>query len=169
MQEVDVESVALDPFPAVEEPPELSEGAVDPDPEGPLEGVARAHLVGDGADPADPRGDVGGLGVVAPPQERLEEPGRLEDPQLDLLDRPVADADAQRALPLDSREVVHGDRSFRHGASSFSAASPAARNAGAIALNVRKTRVTAGPSIPSSVSFATSDGVFGVSWGPKQP
>ena len=106
----DVQDVALDPLTAVEEPPEVANGTRDGDPAGVLHRVDGAHLVGDGTDAADPRGDVGRLGEMPPPEERLEEPGRLEDPELDLFDLVSLDADEHTAFPLDAREHVdaHG-------------------------------------------------------------
>ena len=54
---------------------------------GVLHRVHGAHLVGDRADAADARGDVGRLGERAAAQERLEEARRLEDAQLDVARR----------------------------------------------------------------------------------
>ena len=105
----DVEDVALDPFAAVEKPPEVPDGACDGDAAGVLHRVDGAHLVGDGADAADPRGDVGRLGEVPPPEERLEEPGRLVDPELHLDDLVTLDADEHASLALDARERVDAD------------------------------------------------------------
>ena len=86
VQHVDVEAVALDPLAAVDEPAQVADRAlVDVHAAGVLHRPHRAHLVGDRADPADPRGDVGRLREGAPAQQRLEEPRRLVDAQLDLL------------------------------------------------------------------------------------
>ena len=41
-----------------------------------------------------------------PAEQRLEEPRRLEDAQLDVLDAPVREPHGHRALALDAREVV---------------------------------------------------------------
>ena len=101
---IDVQGVALDPLAAVEQPPQRRQLAVDPTPQ--ASSIARhgAHLVGDRADAADARGDVGRLGEAAAAQERLEEARRLEDVQLDVVDLAVADPDVQRALALDAGE-----------------------------------------------------------------
>src|SRR5581483_7137443 len=79
-----------------------------------LERVDGARLVGDRADAADARGDVGRLPEGAAAQERLEETGRLEDAELDVLHLAVGDADAHRALALDACEVVGADRAPTH-------------------------------------------------------
>ena len=52
--------------------------------------MARTHLVGDGADPADAGRDVGDLGDGTTPQERLEKPWGLEDAELDVIHPPIA-------------------------------------------------------------------------------
>ena len=97
--------------------------------EQPLEAVHGAHLVGDRADPADPRHDVGHLVEGPAGQERLEEPGRLVDLEPEIRDLAVVDRDVERALALHARDDGHLDRSVRHGAaSSRSRASAASRN-----------------------------------------
>jgi hypothetical protein len=106
----DVQRVALDPLAAVDEPAELPDRAADLDAAGVLDRRARAHLVGDRADPADARGDVGGLAVAAAAEERFEEARRLVDAQAHVVDAAVADAQEHRALALDAREQVGLDR-----------------------------------------------------------
>ena len=61
----DVERVALDPLAAVDQPAQRPDGVADLDAAGVLDRRAGAHLVGDRADAADARGDVGGLAVAA--------------------------------------------------------------------------------------------------------
>ena len=163
VEHVDVERVALDPLAAVEEPAQRADRLGHLDAADVLDRVDRAHLVGDRADAADPRGDVRRLEEGAAAQERLEEARRLEDPQLDVLDRAVPEPDRHRALALDAGEVVRLDRA------PLSHALDASRNAGASALKVRKTRSTSRSSRPSSCSRRVSATVFGVSIGPKQP
>ena len=65
VQHVDVQRVALDPLAAVEQAAERAERAVDRRAEGFLHRLHGAHLVGDRADAADPRRDVGRLGEAA--------------------------------------------------------------------------------------------------------
>ena len=65
VQEVDVQRVALDPLAAVDEAAQVGERPVDGHPAERLDGVARAHLVRDGADAADASRDVGRLRVGA--------------------------------------------------------------------------------------------------------
>ena len=79
-----------------------------------LDRVHGAHLVGDRADAADARGDVGRLGEGAAAQERLEEARRLEDAAAcTSRDLAALELDVQRALALDAREVVDLDRPGR--------------------------------------------------------
>ncbi len=120
MEHEDVQGVALDPLPAVQEPAQRAQLAVDLDAAGLLHRVHRAHLVGDRADAADPGGDVGRLGEAAPAQERLEEPGRLVDVELHLLD--LAGRRCARTSPPRPRRGP----GRRCGSSSSSACSPGA-------------------------------------------
>ncbi len=98
VQQVDVQRVALDPLPAVEQPAEFGDRALDGDAAGGLDGLARAHLVGDRADAADPGGDVRRLGVGPSAEERLEEAGRLVDVEPGLFDPVAAGPEVQRAF-----------------------------------------------------------------------
>ena len=75
-------------------------GSADGDAAGVLDRRARAHLVGDRADAADPGGDVRRLGVGAAAQERLEEAGRLVDIEPGLHHLVTAGPDVQGALAL---------------------------------------------------------------------
>ena len=136
VQHVDVQRVALDPLAAVDQAAQVADRAVvDRDAAGVLHRPHRAHLVGDRADAADPRGDVGRLGERAAAQQRLEEARRLVDAQLDVDDLAALEPHVHRALALDAGEVVGADRA--RALSARSCASPASRNAGAPALNVR--------------------------------
>ena len=172
VQEVDVEHVALDPLPAVEEAAQGAERLVEDGAADLLDRLAGARLVGDRADPADAGGDVGGLGVGAAAQERLEEAGRLVDAQADVGDLAVGDDHVHGALALDPGEPLDGEIanlvSHRRPAP-FSSARLAASKAGAVALKVRKSRITVPSSIPPEWRAAESDAVLGVSIGPKQP
>ena len=104
-----VQHVALDPLAAVDEPAQQPHLLGQLDPAHRLHRVARARDVGDRADAADARRDVGRLGELAAAQQRLEEARRLEDLELHLLDLVAADAHEHRALALDAREVVGAD------------------------------------------------------------
>ncbi len=110
VEHVNVERVALDPLAAVEEPPQHLDRLTDFDAAGVLHRLDGAHLVRDRTDPANARGDVGRLEERATAEERLEEPGRLEDPQFHLVDLAVDDPHGHRALTLDPGEVVSLDR-----------------------------------------------------------
>jgi len=109
VQQADVQGVAGDPFPAVQQPAQAGERWVESGPARLLDGVAGAGLVGDRADPADPGGDVGWLGVGAAAQERFEKPRRFVDVQLGPLDLAVADGDPQGALAFDPGEAGDGE------------------------------------------------------------
>ena len=177
MQQVDVQRVALDPLPAVEQPAHQPDLLRDPDTAGVLDRVARAHLVGDRADAADPRGDVRWLGVSTAAQQCLEEPRRLVDPQLHVGHVPVAQHHPHGALALDACQRVHSELAPRPGALVRHCVGPArsrcrelsAANSGDAALNVRNTLWMSRSGIPSSLSRRLSDGVFVVSAGPKHP
>ena len=109
VQHRDVQHVTLDPLAAVDEPPQRLQLRRQLDPAHLLHRRRRARHVGDRADAADPRGDVGRLRELPAPEERLEEARRLEDLELHLLELPVADPDEHRALALDASEVVGAD------------------------------------------------------------
>src|SRR6185437_132330 len=101
VQQVDVQHVAFDPLTAVQQPAQRGHRRGHGNAAGVLNGPARAHLVGDRADAADPRGDVRRLGVPPAAQQALEEPGRLVDVQPCLGDLAVLGHDLQPALDLD--------------------------------------------------------------------
>jgi len=101
VQQVDVQRVALDPLPAVQQPAQVGERPADGHAAGVLDRGARGQLVGRRADTADPGGDVRGLGVGPAAQERLEEAGRLVDVQPRVSDRAAVRLDVQGALALD--------------------------------------------------------------------
>ena len=63
MKEIDVEDVALDPFAAVEQPAQSPHRVIDTNPADALDRLAGAHLICHRTDPANPRGDIGQLGV----------------------------------------------------------------------------------------------------------
>ena len=81
MEEVDVQGVALDPLPAVQETAQRADLGIHLDAEQALESVDRRELVGDGADPADPGDDVDDLVGRPADDQPLEEARRLEDPE----------------------------------------------------------------------------------------
>ena len=179
VQQVDVQRVALDPLAAVEQPAQQPDLLRNRYAAGVLDRQARAHLVGDRADPADAGGDVRRLGPGPAAQERLEEPRRLEDAQLDVGDLAVVDDDVHGALALDPGErpdvqhlaavgqlVAHDRASSGEGASCRSLSR---LNGSAPALKVRKMRITWASSMPSTRSRSAREPVFGVSCGPKQP
>ena len=87
----------------------------------------------------------------------------------DVLDLAVADADVQRALALDAREVVGADRARalgRHGLMRLALL----RNGGASALKVRNTRTRSASSARRAAATSRdSEAVLGDSIGPKQP
>ena len=109
MQQVDMQRVTLDPFAAVDQPPQIADGAGYFDAARVFDGVTRAHLVGDGADTADAGGDVGCLVELAAAQKRLEEARRLENLQLDIRHFLALDLHQQGAFAFDTREVVDFD------------------------------------------------------------
>ena len=174
MQQVDVQRVALDPLAAVEQAAQEPELLRNRYTAGAFDRKARAHLVGDWADPADAGGDVRWFRPRTPAQERLEEPWRLEDLQLDVGHAAVLDDDMHASLALDPGQVLDVQdlialgELVRHGVAS-SCFSLSSLNDSAAALKVRKTRSTWGSFMPSSWSRSAREPVLGVSWGPKQP
>jgi len=95
-----VRTVPAVPLAAVQQPPQVGDRRGHGDAASVLDRMARRQLVGDRADPADPRRDVDRFGVRAAAQERLEEPWRLVDAQLGVLDPAVGHGHAQRTLAL---------------------------------------------------------------------
>ena len=108
-----VQDVAFDPLAAIDQPAQVADRAGYLDAQRLLHGMAGAHLIGDGADAADARGDVGRVAVDAALQEGLEEPRRLEDAEADVLDLVVLDPDVEGALALDAGKGVDLDRPGR--------------------------------------------------------
>src|ERR1700745_2082462 len=102
--------MALDPLAAVDEPPQRGDWLGDLGIAGVLDGLAPAHLIGDRADAADPRRDVGRLGVPSPAQQCLEEPWWLIDIQTRVVVLPAADDVLQPSLAFDPGQGRHGDR-----------------------------------------------------------
>ena len=109
VEEPDVQDVALDPLACVQQTAKFAKPTVDGDAGDVLEGRRRRHLVGDRADPADPRRDVDRFAEAATTQERLEEPGRFVDLQSEVGDDVVLDLDVQRAFALDPRQGRHAE------------------------------------------------------------
>ena len=146
VQEGHVQHVALDPFAAVEQAPQLADRSVDRDAGEAFHGVGRGHLVGDRADPADPRRDVDRLVVRPAAEERFEQARRLVDLELDVVDDAVSHDNVHGALALDAgeRRDVEVDRLVRHGR-----APSDVRRAKASTSNVRIRRSMAVGSTPS--------------------
>src|SRR5690606_25720585 len=84
VEEEHVEGVTLDPLAAVDESSQGPQAPFQANPDRRLHGVGGAGLVGDRAYPADAGRDVGGLGEAPAAQECLEEPGWLEDLELEV-------------------------------------------------------------------------------------
>ena len=110
VQQMDVERVALHPLAAIEQAAQSCDGRVHHHPERILDRGAGAHLVGHRADPADTRREVRRLGRPPAAQERLEVAGRLENPQLHVLDPAVAHRHPERPLALDPRQPLDRNR-----------------------------------------------------------
>ncbi len=170
-EQEDVQHVALDPLPAVQQPPELVRPLRHVQAEQPLEAVHGAHLVGDRADPADPRHDVGHLVEGPAGKERLEEPGWLVDLEPEIRDLAIIDRDVERALSLHARDDGYVDRSVGHGAaSSRSRASAASRKGGAHPVMKRNRSAAPFSVSPSSMKRRPRASVLFEGWaGPKQP
>jgi hypothetical protein len=103
--------MAFDPFAAVDHPPQVTQCSVDMQTENLLDRMDRTHLIGHGADAADPSDNVRHFVVMPPLQEGLEKPRRLENLQLHILNPAVFHRDAKRTLPLNTRNRADGDGS----------------------------------------------------------
>ena len=108
VQQEDVQGVTVDPFPAVQQPSQCDQLGVERHAARIFDRIAGADLVGDRADAAYARGDVGRLGIGPSAQECLEEPRRLVDVQLDAVDCAVGQRDMQRAFTFDSGQRADG-------------------------------------------------------------
>jgi len=106
-----VERMTLNPFAAVEQPPQIPQRPFHSHTEDLLQRMNGAHLVGHGTDAADPRHDVRHLVVMPADQQGLEEPRRLKDSQLDVLHKAVFHGDMERAFAFDARNQVDRDGS----------------------------------------------------------
>jgi len=116
VQHVDMQRVAFDPLAAVNKPAQQSQLTIDLRTERVLDGVGGTHLVRDGADAANPRGDIGNFGKIATAQEGLKKTRRLKDFQLDVNHFIVADLDVETTLAFDASQVVNLDGLTPHAA-----------------------------------------------------
>src|SRR5208337_3562076 len=92
-----MKGMARDPLAAIDQPPEHANFSAGAGAEGALDRVNRAHLVGDGTNAANPRDDVGHLGVAPTTQKGLEEARRLENFELRRGHPAAGDFEVQRA------------------------------------------------------------------------
>ena len=143
VQQVDVQSVTVDPFTAIQQPPKRNEIVIDLDATGVFDRIAGTDLVGDWADSADPRGQVRRLGVRTPAQKRLEKPWRLIDVELDTLELSLLQRDVQRAFTFHPRQRADTQRA---GLRSHCLLRSAVKLA---TLNVENTRSTSPSDMPS--------------------
>ena len=118
MQHVDMQHMAFDPFAAIEQPAQIAGRARHRHAAGRFHRLHGAHLVGDGTDAADARGDVRRFAEIAAGQEAFEEARRLEDVELDMLDGALGDAHLQRAFAFDPGQCLDDDPALSHGARS---------------------------------------------------
>ena len=144
VEHIDVQDVAFDPFAAVQESAKLADRRGDLDAQRLFHRVASAHLIGDGADPADPRRNIGGFAKVATAQEAFKEARWFKYPQLGLNDALSLCFEVERAFAFDTRKNIHFDSAATQAFSPFAAdkmarsiRSLSARKAGSQALKVR--------------------------------
>jgi len=109
-----MQRMALDPFAAIEQPPQRAQLPLDFHAERILDRLHRTHLIGDRADAADSRDDIGQFNVRATLQKRFVEPWRLENAQVRGLHNAALDMQIERAFPFDTGEVIDLDRLSRH-------------------------------------------------------
>lgn len=163
MQQIDVQRVTVDPFTAIQQPPQRNEIVIDIDAAGFFDRVTGADLIGNGAYPADARSQVRRLGVCTASQEGFEKPRRLVDVELDTLECVALEGDVERAFAFDpgERADTQAARLRRH------CLSRSAENGAT--LNVENTRLTSPSDIPSRRSSGINVAVLGTADGPKQP
>ena len=152
VEEMNMEGMALDPLATVEKTPQLRDTGGGHDLERRLERPAGGHLVGDRADPTDPRHQIRHLVDGPTDEDLLEEPGGLVDVELGDPDAVLVDADAQRSLPLDPGQRLddEGPRSTHDAPSPAASRSPSTRNAGAQALIPRTSRSSSSRGTPAA-------------------
>ncbi len=79
MQHVDMERMALNPLPTIDQPPKSTQRSINSNTTGILHGMDCTHLIGNGTNATDASGDIRSLGEYPSPQECFKEAGRLED------------------------------------------------------------------------------------------
>ena len=169
VQQIDVQRVAFDPLPAVQQPAQIPQWSVHRDAGQPLHRMRGAHLIGHRTDAADTRRDIRGLGEVAAPQKGFEKSRRLKDLELDIDELIPPDLHHQRALAFHPGEHVDADRLRVHPYTLRRSSDDALRNGWAAALNVRYAcRIRSSPTPSLRHCWLREDG-FGLSIGPKQP
>ena len=109
VEQVDVQSVAFDPFTAIQKPPQSAYVGRHLYAQRDLQRVHRAHLISHGTNAAYPSGNIGHIFQRAAAQERLEQTRRLIDVELHVVDLAVAQPDVQRPLALDAGHCLHAD------------------------------------------------------------
>ncbi len=110
VQQVHVQNVALDPFPAIQQATQPANLGRRGDAERRFQSMDRAHLVGDRADAANSGGDVGYFFQGPTAQQRLEQPRRFENRQLHVFDPIAAKANVQSPFALDTSQGLDANR-----------------------------------------------------------
>ena len=141
----DVQRVALDPLAAVEQPAQRAELPRRPRRRGASSAWHGAHLVGDRADAADPRGDVGHLGTARPRRNASKKRGGSKIRSCTSSTRPPSSGRAARPRPRRGRRYSTSDDRLAS-AQSTAAAWRFVLGSAAPALNVRNE-----PDDPSGV------------------
>jgi hypothetical protein len=108
----DVQGVALDPFPAVDETTQVSQRTFKIDPHCRLEGVTGAGLIGDRAYPADAGSDIRSLREPSAPEKSLEEARRFEDFELQVNHLVALDLEVHGSLAFHPGEIVDDNLSI---------------------------------------------------------
>src|ERR1035437_4845033 len=109
VQQIDMQCVTLDPFTAVDQPPQVANRAGYFDSACVLNGMTRAHLIRNGADTADAGGNVRHLMKLSTAEKCFEEARRFEDLQLYVRHLLALDLYQQGAFAFDTRQVVDFD------------------------------------------------------------
>ena len=107
---MNMQTVALNPFAAIQHTPHGTDPRTRIDLEEALQGIDCAHLICDWTDPANPGDHVGYFLKGTTDEELLEQPRWLIDLQFQLFDGVVSNAKMQRPFPFDAGQYRHMDR-----------------------------------------------------------
>src|SRR5690606_10021496 len=177
VQQMHVQYMTFDPFPAVEQTPEPANLRRNRHSQRLLQRMHRTHLIRDRTNTADAGGDVRHVFQRTIAQKRLEESGWFIDRQFDALDQVAPHPNVQSALAFDAGQSFVLDRAglrrrgcVTHcGGSACSTRSLSWRNSGALALKFRSSGTSSLGRIRSARYCSERASQFACAAGPKHP